>query len=130
MTKVRRFVASLLVVSVAALGIPLPAHAGIIATDTLVAAGDRERIASILERAEVRAQLEVYGVNAGLVKARVAALTDDEVAQLAQQMDSLPAGGNGGLGPVVGAIVLIFLVLLITDILGLTKVFPFTRAQR
>ncbi|HEX2531678.1 MAG TPA: PA2779 family protein [Burkholderiaceae bacterium] len=41
-------------------------------------------------------------------------------------MDSLPAGGDS----VIGVIVFIFVLLLITDILGLTKVFPFTRAQR
>jgi hypothetical protein len=62
------------------------------------------------------------------VKARVAALTDDEVAQLAAKIDSLPAGADGG--GLIGALVLIFIVLLITDILGLTKIFPFTRPIR
>jgi len=56
---------------------------------------------------------------------RVAAMTDEEAAQLAAQLDSLPAGGS-----IVGAIVLVFLVLLITDILGFTKIFPFTRSVR
>jgi hypothetical protein len=56
----------------------------------------------------------------------VAALSDDEAAALAQQVDALPAGGDG----LVGALVLIFVVLLVTDILGLTKVYPFTRSVR
>ncbi|WP_367187996.1 PA2779 family protein, partial [Sulfuricurvum sp. RIFOXYD12_FULL_44_77] len=38
------------------------------------------------------------------------------------------AGGDGG--SIIGAIVFIFIVLLITDILGLTKVFNFTRSVR
>jgi hypothetical protein len=60
------------------------------------------------------------------VKARVAALSDEEVAQLAAKIDSLPVGADAG-ASIIGALVLIFIVLLITDILGVTKVFPFTR---
>ena len=56
--------------------------------------------------------------------ARVSALTDDEASQLAQQIDNAPAGGF------IGALLLVFFVLLVTDILGLTKVFPFTRSVR
>ena len=63
------------------------------------------------------------------VKARVAALSDAEAAQLAGKIDSLPAGGDG-VGGVLWLIVVVFLVLLITDILGFTKVFPFTRSVR
>jgi hypothetical protein len=80
---------------------------------------------SLLDRADVRAQLQAYGVDAAHVKMRVAAMTDEEAAQLAAQLDSLPTGGS-----IVGAIVLVFLVLLITDILGFTKIFPFTRSVR
>ena len=121
--RLRRLVASLLVVSIAGLGLPLPAQAGIVPTGAALASAERDRIASMLERADVRAQLEAYGVRAVDVKARVAALTDEEAARLAGKLDSLPAGGDG----IIGALLLIFVVLLITDILGLTKVFPFTR---
>src|SRR2546430_9330972 len=121
--RLRRLVASLLVDSIAGMGWPLPAQAGIVSTDAALASAERGRIASMLERADVRAQLEAYGVRAADVKARVAALTDEEAAQLAGRLDSLPAGGDG----IIGALLLIFVVLLITDILGLTQVFPFTR---
>src|SRR5439155_991775 len=86
----------------------------------------RDRLATLLDRSEVRAQLEAHGVRPADVQTRVAALTDDEVAQLAGQLDRLPAGGEG----IIGALVIVFLVLLITDLLGLTKVFPFTRPVR
>jgi len=121
--RLRRLIAGLLIVSIAGIGLPLPAHAGIVSTDAAFASAERGRIASMLERADVRAQLEAYGVRAADVKARVAALTDEEAARLAGKLDSLPAGGDG----IIGALLLIFVVLLITDILGLTKVFPFTR---
>src|SRR2546430_14011542 len=121
--RLRRLVASLLVVSIAGLGLPLPAQAGIVSTDAALASAERDRIASMLERADVRAQLEAYGVRAADVKARVAALTDEEAAQLAGRLDSLPAGGGGR----IGALLPLFVAVLITDILGLPKVFPFTR---
>jgi len=44
-------------------------------------------------------------------------------------MDQLPAGGSA-IGTIVGAAVLIFLVLLITDILGFTHVFSFVNHPR
>jgi hypothetical protein len=121
--RLRRLIASLLIVSIAGIGLPLPAQAGIVSTDATLASAERDRIAAVLERADVRAQLEAYGVRAADVNARVAALTDEEAAQLAGKLDSLPAGGDG----IIGALLLIFVVLLITDILGLTKVFPFTK---
>lgn len=122
---IRRFIASLLIASIASLGIALPAQAVLIPSELAMASAERNRISSLLERAEVRSQLQAYGVDAAQVKARVAALNDEEVAQLAAQLDRLPAGGS-----LVGAIVLVFLVLLVTDILGFTKVFPFTRTVR
>jgi hypothetical protein len=121
--RLRRLIASLLILSIAALGMPLPAHAGFVSTDAVLASAERDRIASMLERTDVRAQLEAYGVRAADVEARVAALSDEEAAQLAGRFDSLPAGGDG----IIGALLLVFVVLLITDILGLTKVFPFTK---
>ena len=121
-----RLVAGLLIVSLAGLGSPLPAHAGMVSTEAAVAGAERERVASFLERADVRAQLQARGVDAAQVKARVAALSDEEAAALAARLDALPAGG----ADVLGVILVVFLVLLLTDILGFTKVFPFTRPVR
>jgi hypothetical protein len=125
-TSFYRAVASLLIVSLTAIGLPLPAHAGMVSTDAVVASAQRDSVSSFLERADVRAQLEAQGVNPADVKARVAALTDQEAAQLAGQIEALPAGG----ADVLGVILVVFLVLLLTDILGFTKIFPFTRSVR
>ncbi len=113
----RRLVACLLIL---ALALPFPAQAGMVVTHEVL---DRGRIASLIDRADVQAQLQAYGVNPAEVKARVAALTDAEAAELASRIDNLPAGGTS----IIGAILIVFLVLLLTDILGYTKVFPFTR---
>lgn len=126
-TKLRRVVASLLVVSIAGLGLPLPAQAGMVGTDAVVTStsAERGRIATFLERDDVRQQLLAQGVSPAEVKARVAALTDEEATQLAAKMDSMPAGGD-----VLGVLLVVFIVLLITDILGFTKIFPFTKSVR
>jgi len=129
MNRFRRLIASLLIVSLTGLGLPLPAHAGMIGTDSLAASGERDRIAGLLDRAEVRAGLEAYGVSPADVKARVAAMTDQEVAQLAGQIDRLPSGGSTG-ADILFVALLVFVILLVTDILGFTKIFPFTRSVR
>lgn len=85
---------------------------------------DRQRIYAALAREDVRNELVKRGVDPMQVEQRVAALTDEEANAMADQIEQAPAGG------IIGAIVLIFLVLLLTDILGFTKVFPFTRSVR
>jgi hypothetical protein len=114
----KRLLSSLLIVCLASLG--LPVHAGMLPTDA--ANPERARVLTVLERSDVQAQLQANGVNPADVKARVTAMTDDEVAQLAGQIDSLPAGGTD----VLGVILAVFIILLITDLLGLTHIFPFT----
>lgn len=121
----RRAVAGLLIVCMGGVAAPLPALAGIVSTDSVVAGAERERIAGLLERGEVRSRLQALGVDPADARERVAALSDAEAAQLAAQLDDLPAGGD-----LLGAAVLVFLVLLFTDIMGYTKVFPFTRSVR
>jgi len=131
MVKFRKLLASLLIVSITGLGLPLPAHAGMLGTEAAVVSArsdatyrHRDAIHSMLDRADVRAQLEARGVNPADVKARVAALSDEEAADIAARIDQMPAGG------ILGLILLVFVILLLTDILGLTKVFPFTRPVR
>lgn len=132
MSKLRRIVAGMVVISTVALSVPSPAAAGMIGTEAAVAGANaaRDRVGSFLDRADVRARLETYGVSAADVQLRVASLSDSEAAQLARDIDSLPAGGDAGIGAVVGALLVVFLVLLLTDLLGLTKVFPFTKPMR
>jgi hypothetical protein len=125
MNRFHRLVARLLIVSLAGLGLPLPAQAGMVPTESAVTGVERARVAEFLDRQDVQAQLQARGVSADEMKARVAALTDEEASQMASRIDSLPAGGD-----VLGILLTVFIVLLITDILGFTKVFPFTRPIR
>ena len=85
----------------------------------------RAELRELLASDEVRGQLERWGVDPDDAAARVETLTPAELREMAQRMEEMPAGA--GVGSVVNAIVLVFLVLLITDILGVTDVFPFVR---
>lgn len=127
--RMSRAVSILIIAAVALLGMPLNASAALVGAEEVIAAeqaaSDRDRVLAAFEREEVRAQLIAFGVDPDEARDRVAALDDAGIAQMAGQLDSLPAGA--GVGGVVGALVFIFIVLLVTDILGYTDVFPFVK---
>jgi hypothetical protein len=129
MTTFTRLVASALIVSSATMGLPMTANAGIVSTDealsTATQTESRDRVTAFLNRDDVRQALQGQGVSADAALVRVQAMSDAEVAQLAGRIDQAPVGGD-----ILGVLFTIFIVLLVTDILGLTKVFPFTRSVR
>ncbi len=109
------------------------AQAAMIATDAVAVssadaqvAARRAQVLETLNRADVAQALIQKGVDMDAARARVASLSDAEVTQLADQLDKAPAGASD----ILGTIVFIFVLLLITDILGFTKIFPFTRSIR
>lgn len=122
----RRFIAAILTVCITGLGLPLPAQADIVTSEEASVGAERAAIAGFLARSEVREALAARGVSPQAAQARVDALSDTEAQQLARDIDRLPAAGTD----VLGVLLTVFIVLLITDILGFTKVFPFTRPIR
>lgn len=122
-----RITSRILIASTLALGVPLQSvQAGVVGTDRVSATAgtqaDRERIRSFLEREDVKKEMQQQGLDAANAKARVDALTDEEVKRVAGRLDQMPAGGD-----IIGVLFTIFIILLVTDILGFTKVFSFTR---
>jgi hypothetical protein len=119
-----------LITALVFVGFTQSVQAAMISTEQVVTAAaaqqNRAKIAATFERADVQAELQKMGISTEEAQARVAALTDAETASIAHRVDSIPAGGDG----IVGALIFIFVLLLVTDILGLTKVFPFTRSAR
>lgn len=81
---------------------------------------DRNQITKAFERDAARQQLAAFGISHEQAMARIARMTDEEIAQLNQQWHELPAGGD-----VLGLVVLIFIVFIITDAVGATDIFPF-----
>lgn len=91
--------------------------------DNQTAQNNRERVREFFDRADVQTQLQARGISADTAKSRVDMMTDNEIASINGHLDNLPAGGTD----ILGFFLIIFIILLITDILGLTHVFSFTR---
>lgn len=110
----------------ASLMIPV-AQAGMISTQAVVQQEQlelqRNELKQFMAKDGIREQLVAWGVDPEAAQARVDSLSAEEVAQMSSRMQELPAGGD-----VLGAAVFIFLVLLVTDILGFTNIFPFVRS--
>jgi hypothetical protein len=130
---IRRLLTALVAVCVSFTGFMHSANAALIGTEQVAVTqgmpaegAARAHVLATLDRADVVQGLQARGVDPQQVRARVDALSDAEVAQLSQQIDVAPAGASD----ILGIILTIFVVLLITDILGFTKVFPFTRSIR
>jgi len=129
-----RTVSASLVIATTALSLASPAAARVVGTEEVVRAEsaapgspvDRDALRTMLERDDVRRQLESLGVDPRAARERVDALTDAEIERIAGQVGQLPAGGSS----IIGVLFAVFVILLVTDILGLTKVFPFTRSVR
>lgn len=133
MKQTTRWITSLVAACLSFAGFMQSAQATLITTEQVAASAgvisataQRALVNETLARADVAAGLAERGVSVEQARERVAALTDDEVAAVAHAIDTAPAGA----GDVLGVLLTIFVVLLITDILGFTKVFPFTRSIR
>jgi len=126
-----RWTSRVVILSMLTISLPMQsAFAGMVETSQAVshelAGQDRAKISAFIDREDVLAQLQTQGVTAATAKARVNALTDDEAHKIAGKLDQLPAGGSD----IISLIFLVFIILLITDIIGWTKVFPFTKKAK
>ena len=118
----KKFVAALLILSMSLLGPPTASVAAPIGTDALIQLDQRGEILSQIQtqlaRDDVRAQFLERGVSPAEVDKRLAALSTDELQMLSMQLDELPAGGS-----VLAVVGIVFVVLLILDLTGVTNVF-------
>ena len=88
----------------------------------------RNQLQELLQRHDVKQSLKEHGIDVQEARARVMTLSATELEQIQGRLDTLPAG-EGAVGAIVGGAVFIFVVLLITDILGFTDVFTFVRSR-
>ena len=74
---------------------------------------DRARVQAFLNRTDAQEKLQALGIDAQVVKERVARLTDREVNELARQIDTLPAGGDISNRNLVAVLLIVLLVVLL-----------------
>ena len=116
--KLRSFVAKLLIIATTSACLTTQSYAGAISTEAALAT-DRERILVLLDRPDVSAQLEAYGVKPSDAKARVGALSDEEIAQLSIDIDKAVAGAGGGepIAALAGAVAVVVVVVALAAVL-------------
>jgi hypothetical protein len=118
----RRACVALVSVSVITLGLQTPAVAGVVSTAEAISAARGEDPRAVVDatmaRADVRDQLAELGVDAAAIEGRLAALSDQEIATLAAQVESAPAGGDA-----LAVIGIVFVVLIILELVGVIDIF-------
>jgi hypothetical protein len=127
-------VSPVLVAAMIYASVPLvPAVAGIVTTDQLIDlqadAANRDKISDFLTRQDVRRQMTELGVNPSEIESRVAALSNEEALGVAGKIDEAPAG-QGAVGVLLVTAVVVFLVFVVTDMTGVTDVFPFDNPKK
>jgi hypothetical protein len=118
----RRACVALVSVSLVSLGLQTPAAAGMVGTAEAVAAAQAvdplAAVRGVLARDDVRERMVALGVDPAEVNGRLAALTDAELALLAEQLEQAPAGGDA-----LAVIGIVFLVLMILEFTGVIDIF-------
>lgn len=118
----RRACVTLVSLSLVSLGMQAPAFAGVVSTAdaAAIARGEDPRalVDATLARADVQARLAELGVDAADIEGRLAALSDQEIARLAGQIESAPAGGDA-----LAVIGIVFVVLIILELVGVIDIF-------
>ena len=118
----RQSIASFLVVSLLALGMPGPAAASMVGAGQYLEVTERSlhvaRVDAVLARAEVREQLMRFGVDPDTARERAALLTNAELALLADRLEDQPAGGSA-----LAVIGVVFVVLIVLELIGVTRIF-------
>ena len=102
----------------------MPAQAAMIGNEQVInqhlQGQTRDSLQQLLQQQSARQQLQALGVSPDLVKNRIDSLTDSELARINRHVDTLDAGGN-----ILGILLVIFIVFVITDVIGATDIFPF-----
>jgi hypothetical protein len=118
----QRFLSKLVLVVSLASFLSGPLQAAVVSSTDLVQQQqsqiDRDTLLQALERDDVQNALISQGVDPQQAKERVKHMTPAEVAALNQKIDEMPAGG------ILGAILLILVILIFTDMAGWTDVYP------
>ena len=100
----RKMTCRALIVSMFALSVQT-AGAGMIGAERAdPVQADRALVMGVLDRTDAASQLLAQGIDPAQARERIAAMNDQEVQQLAQDIRTAPAGANAG---VIAAVVII-----------------------
>lgn len=121
----RNFVVRLVSLSLLSLGLAQASGAAMIGTDQAIQGDSRDariaRVETFLARQDVATQLVMFGVDPLAVQSRVGNMTDAELVALEGRLDRHVAGGDA-----IAVIGVVFLVLIILELMGITDIFKAT----
>ena len=122
----KQFVIKLLLICFICVTFQQAALAGIVSTTDIVndetVIAEKHRLVQLLSSENVRSQLVSMGVDPEDAKIRLDNMTDEEILAFSSGMNEMEAGSG-----VLELAVFVFLVLLVTDLLGYTDIFPFVK---
>jgi hypothetical protein len=126
MKSIQRYIAIFL--SVALVGLSFSnVQAAMISNDLVINqtqhGSAKAELIQTINRSDVKQRLLNMGVTPSDIENRINLMTHEEITQLNQQIDELPAGGD-----LLGVILIIFIVFVITDVIGATDIFPFIKS--
>ena len=125
MKALKKFLSVLLSVALVSMSLN-GAHAAMVTNDVITGHAQQNsakaELLQAVNRADVKQQLLDLGVSAQDIEDRINLMTHEEIAHLNSQIDELPAGGD-----VLGVLLVVFIVFVITDVIGATDIFPFIK---
>lgn len=121
---IKRLAFSVLV-AVGVISLSVPAQAAMVGTGQIVGVAggqilDQETMQQ--KRDWIEVQLEEAGISPADSVLRVSSMSDEQVIQIHKRMDEMPAGAGAA-----GTILLVLAILAVTDLMGVTDIFPFIR---
>src|SRR3989339_249109 len=111
-----------LIIAMFIIGIAPKADAGIAPSEIIVMSqvdrtADLGKIQKVLEMKMVRERLEKLGFAQDEIQSKLSSLSDQQMPNLALQIDDIKAGGDG-LGIVIALLVIVILVVLLIQLTG------------
>lgn len=82
----------------------------------------RDNVQELLGKESARQQMQAWGISPELITARINHLTDAELVRINHEAGTLKAGGGAD---ILGVLLIIFIVFVVTDVIGATNIFPF-----
>ena len=119
----RRFrIVIILALAVPLLAVQTTARAAVIGAEQFIGATDRratiDAVTAALAREDVQIALQRHGVDPAMAVERVAALNDEELMLLAEDLENLPAGGS-----LLGTLGVVAIVVVILELVGVIDIF-------
>ncbi len=121
---IKRFALSALF-AVGVISLSIPAQAAMVGTAQIVGvAGGQVLDQKVMQQKRdwIQAELVKGGISPADSALRVSSMSDNQVMQIHQRMDEMPAGAGAA-----GTVLFILAVLAVTDLMGVTDIFPFIR---